>query len=107
MWSQGLVTRKYGDRGDSGDFHPNRLFDPADFSLGNQLLASEYSEFPLIKLAVGAVHPLHWGHCEFCICLHRVCETLKIWAKFNASRATKKAITKNHSLCTWQQRKMY
>lgn len=33
---------------------------------------------PLMNLAVCGLHPLHWGHCEFCVCLHRVCETLKI-----------------------------
>lgn len=49
----------------------------------------------LIKLSVVGLHPLHWGHCEFCICLHRVCKTLKIpWAKFILSKATKEAITK-------------
>ena len=32
--------------------------------------------------------------------------TLKVsWTKFNLSKATKEAITKNHSLCPWQQTK--
>lgn len=32
--------------------------------------------------------------------------TLKVsWTKFNLSKTTKEAITKNHSLCTWQQTK--
>lgn len=72
MWSQELVARKHSDRGDSGDFHPNRLFDPADFSLENQLLAANTLNSPLIKLVVGGLHPLRRGHSEFCVCLHRV-----------------------------------
>lgn len=46
-----MLARKHGDRGDSRDFHPNWLFDPADFSLENQLLAMNTVNFPLIKLA--------------------------------------------------------
>lgn len=62
------------------------------------MLASEYSEFPLIKLVVGGLHPLHWGRCEFCVCLHRFVRPKISWTKFNLSKATKEAITKNQSL---------
>ena len=71
IWSQELVARKHGDRGDSEGFHPNRLFDPADFSLENQLLTMNTLNSPLIKLAGSGLHPLHGGHQEFRVCLHR------------------------------------
>lgn len=51
-------------------------------------------------------NPLHQGQREFCMYLLRALMILKIsWNNFNLSKATKEAITKNHSLCTWQQTK--
>lgn len=90
-----MVGSKHSNGGDSRDFPPNWLFDPADFSLENQLLSMNTLNSPLIKLAVSGLHPLRGGRprvrsaykCVF------ILTTLKLsWTKFNLSKEAEEVI---------------